>query len=110
MHLFVPAEDGEFESFLHEDDGLTLAFERGAFLRTSFIVKRKGHELTLTASVSGSGFAELARRSLRLVFHGQIATQVSLDGRRSSSGLTDNTFDFANNGQGFRIEAELGEQ
>ena len=36
LHVFVPDEDGDFDSYLHEDDGLTLDFQSGAYLRTAF--------------------------------------------------------------------------
>ncbi len=108
LHVFVPAEDGTFESHLHEDDGLTRAFERGALLRTTFRVERSQRNLALTATVTGSGFSELERKRLRVVFHGQAVSRVSLDGRPVT--LADDAIDFANDGQGFSIEAELGEQ
>ncbi|HVJ22088.1 MAG TPA: glycoside hydrolase family 31 protein [Polyangiaceae bacterium] len=108
LHLFVPAEDGVFESFLHEDDGVTHAFQRGALLCTSFRVERGQGRLSLSASASGGGFSELQRKRLRVVFHGQTPARVSLDGRPHT--LEGNAFDFANDGQSFQIEAELGEQ
>ena len=54
------------------------------------------------------GFAEHARKRLAVVFHGQTVARLSLDGRPLT--LAGNAFDFANDGQGFQIQAELGEQ
>src|SRR5439155_16482519 len=72
LHVFVPAEDGEFRSSLHEDDGKTKAHEKGAFLRTAFTVTRKGNELRVRASVTGQGYVVHQRRSFTLVFHGSV--------------------------------------
>jgi alpha-glucosidase len=107
LHVFVPDEDGSFESELCEDDGATLAFERGARLQTSFRLERAARSLTLTATVSGAGFPEHARRRLRLVFHGQSPERLTLDGR--SQRLQQRAFEFGNDGRGFQLEAELEE-
>ncbi|HET9207085.1 MAG TPA: glycoside hydrolase family 31 protein, partial [Burkholderiaceae bacterium] len=56
LHIFVPEADGEYQSVLHEDDGLTFAFREGAYYRTSFTLRRAGDRLTLEASVAGNGY------------------------------------------------------
>ena len=59
LHVFP----GEGESFLHEDDGLTLD---GGFLRTTFTLR--GRELE--AGVDGDGYPEFARERFVLVCDG----------------------------------------
>jgi alpha-glucosidase len=105
LHLAVPSQDGEFVSYLHEDDGVTRAFERGAYLRTTFRVKRSGQKLRLVASVSGRGFPEFQRKSLRIVFHGAALESAALDGRAHY--LEQQMLEFANSGQGFEFECVL---
>jgi alpha-glucosidase len=106
LHVFIPDEDVEDLSFLHEDDGRTFAFRRCAFYRTEFLLRRAGAQLTLDAKVTGDGFPEFARRHLRLVFHGGIGKQVEVNGERvlleSGSTLLENA------GEAFRVEATLG--
>ena len=48
-------------SEVQEDDGITLAADGGAFVRTTVRVSRDGDRLTVAATVSGSGFDEFAR-------------------------------------------------
>jgi len=79
LHLFVPSEDGEFRSTLHEDDGKTKAHEKGAFWRTAFTTTRKGNELRVRASVTGQGYPEHQRRSFVLVVHGTLQKSKSTD-------------------------------
>jgi alpha-glucosidase len=67
LHLFVPGDDGTWESFLHEDDGLTID---GGFLRTTFVVTRAGDRVSIEASAAGSGYPEFARSGFSLVVHG----------------------------------------
>ncbi len=105
LHVAIPGEDGEFVSELHEDDGLTRAFERGAYLRTTFRVKRSGRALRISASVSGNGFPEFARKTLRIVFHGGTPEKLLLD--RRPQFMDGQSFDFGNAGQGFELEGEL---
>jgi alpha-glucosidase len=81
LHVFIPDEDGEFLSELHEDDGLTLAFSSGAYYRTAFRLTRLGAAVSLSATVTGRGFAEFRRHTLRLVLHGFDGREVTLDGR-----------------------------
>ncbi len=81
LHVFVPDEDGEFLSELQEDDGVTLAFSRGAHHRTAFRLTRRGTALSVSAAVTGSGFAEFRRHTLRFVFHGFSGREVTINGR-----------------------------
>lgn len=105
LHLFVPAEDGEFRSTLHEDDGKTKAHERGAFLRTTFITTRKGNQLRVRAAVTGQGYAEHRRESFTLVVHGS-AREIEVDGHPLQASQGRATFD--NRGEAFEIVLKLG--
>jgi alpha-glucosidase len=70
LHVFVPAEDGEFVSHLHEDDGVSDEYSRGAFYRTALRVTRQGDRIHVGSEVTGKGFSRFRRRQLRIVFHG----------------------------------------
>ena len=70
LHVFVPGQDGVFESELVEDDGLTFAASEGAYLKTMLRLERSGSSLVLTGSVSGKGFAEFVRKEFEVVLHG----------------------------------------
>lgn len=68
--VYVPDRNGVTESLLHEDDGLTDDWRKGAFWRTGLRVERKGRRLTVSAKTDGDGFVEGRRRRFRLVFKG----------------------------------------
>jgi alpha-glucosidase len=104
LHLFVPAEDGELKSMLHEDDGCTKAYERGAFLRTSFLVVREGSKLRLRATVIGQGYPEHQRRSFTLVIHGSLR-EIEINGREQQA--TQGRVKFDNRGEAFELVAKL---
>src|SRR5260370_19808218 len=78
LHVAIPEEDGEFCSHLHEDDGISHAFLRGQFLRTTFFVSRHQHQVRISAKVSGNGFPELLRLRLHLVFMGCAVASLEL--------------------------------
>ncbi len=80
LHVFLPGEDGETRSVLHEDDGITFGRKDGAFYRTEFALQRAGGEITLTATVTGNGYAEFARTEFRVVFYGGVKGEVMVDG------------------------------
>ncbi|MDC0740650.1 glycoside hydrolase family 31 protein [Polyangium mundeleinium] len=105
LHVFVPDEDGEFVSELHEDDGLTLAFARGAYYRTTFRLTRRGAALSVSAAVTGRGFPEFRRHALRLVFHGFRGKEITLDGRvvRVEEGVVE----FENRAEDFTLALTL---
>jgi alpha-glucosidase len=105
LHVFVPDEDGEFQSELHEDDGLTLAFSRGACYRTTFRLARRGAAVSLSAVVTGGGYAEFRRRALRLVLHGFSSGEVTLNDRqlRVEAGVVE----FENRAEDFTLSLSL---
>jgi alpha-glucosidase len=105
LHLFVPADDGEFRSTLHEDDGRTKAHAKGAYLRTTFITTRKGNELRVRASVTGQGYPEHQRKSFTLVVHGSSPNEIERDGHKQQVSQRRLTFD--NRGEGFELVLKL---
>lgn len=105
LHVFVPAEDGEHVSSLHEDDGKTKAHQKGAFLRTTFTTVRTGKELRLRAQVAGQGYAEHQRKTLSLVLHGNVQ-EVELNGHQVT--VTQGRVSFDNRGEAFEVVAKLG--
>jgi alpha-glucosidase len=83
LHVAVPSatrRPSRTVSVLQEDDGLTTAAERGAYLRTAFTVERSADRLVLTATVSGDGYPEHRRGAFRLHLHGATTAEVLLDG------------------------------
>ena len=85
LHVFLPDEDGETISFLHEDDGCTFGFRRGQFLLTKFALCRRARELIIQAASSGQCFAEFARNEFSVHFHGKVS-EVSLNDQPIESG------------------------
>jgi alpha-glucosidase len=102
LHLFVPSEQGEFVSELWEDDGVTTAHEKGAYVHTTFRVSRVGSKVQLEARVSGDRYAAFRRKRFRLVVRGCAASAVRLNGseRQANQG----TLEFDNRGEGFLVE------
>lgn len=78
LHLFVPREDGEWTTFLQEDDGETLAFAGGARVRTTLTVRRAGSRITVRGDVDGDGHAAFAREAFVLVPHGSDSAPVRI--------------------------------
>jgi alpha-glucosidase len=105
LHLFVPGADGAHQSFLQEDDGLSLASLDGACYRTQFELTRDGGEVRLSAEVEGEGYAEFAREAFHLVIHGASPETVRLDGTELS--MAGGHFVLPNAGSGFTIAFDL---
>ena len=105
LHVFVPGDDGEFHSSLHEDDGMTQAHEKGAFLRSTFVTTRHGNDLRVRASVTGDGYVEHQRRRFTLVFHGNVRG-IKVNGHELRAAQGRVTFD--NRGEAFDVVVELG--
>ena len=68
LHVFLPDEDGETLSILHEDDGETFAFRDGAFYRTEFALRARRPRVTLEATVTGEGYPAFAPPGTRVAF------------------------------------------
>ena len=105
LHVFIPDEDGQTRSMLHEDDGLTFASREGAFYRTDFVLGKNGPRLTVSASVSGRGYPEFARKRFLLRFHGADVTGITVDG--SPAEAVDGVIVIENTGGDFSLEAEI---
>ncbi|MEU7429913.1 TIM-barrel domain-containing protein [Streptomyces sioyaensis] len=105
LHLFVPAKDGAHQSFLQEDDGLTLAATGGARIRTQLTVARTGTRVTLLAEATGDGFDGFAREEFVLVLHGAAPGTVSVDGTQTTP--DGNRITIPSTGQGFTVEFDL---
>ena len=105
LHIFIPAEDGEYQSELHEDDGLSFAFRDGAYYRTTFTLRRSGARFSFAATVAGDGYPEFARRAFALIFHGATPTSVHQSGRRLAAEAGRYRVD--NAGAAMQVEVEL---
>ena len=101
LHVFIPKEEGETRSILHEDDGETLAFRRGEFYRTEFVLGLIGDSITLRATVEGSGYLTFARRRFVLEVHGAASSLVTLDGQEMT--MVDGRLSFENAGSNFTV-------
>ena len=109
LHVFVPDVDGTHVSEVQEDDGITLAADSGAFVRTTVRVTRDGDRLTVETTVAGSGFDDFARTVTRLVLHGAEAAEARLDGESRGDGTraeSRHTLDVPHTGD-FTFEASL---
>jgi alpha-glucosidase len=106
LHAFVPAEDGVHVSLLHEDDGLTFAFQAGAYYRTALTLERRAGRLTIAAEVSGDGYPEFARGGFELVLHGASPAAVIVDGEERE--VRGSRVALATAAGGFRVEAQVG--
>jgi len=101
LHVVAPQEGGEFDSILHEDDGLTNAFQNEAYLRTTFRLARRGDRIRVSAKVAGKGFPEFRRRWFRLVFHGCSGERLEID--RGEIRSRDGHPEIENRGDGFEL-------
>lgn len=81
LRVIVPDEDGDTESMLQEDDGVSHDFGSGAFLRTVFVVSRRGSRVSVTLRTSGDGFPEFRRSRLRIRLEGFSGQHIELSGR-----------------------------
>jgi alpha-glucosidase len=105
LHLFVPAAEGTYRSFLQEDDGLTVAALHGARYRTTFELNRNGRRLTVRGGVDGDGYGEFAREAFRVVIHGAAPDTVRVDGAELRR--TGGHFAVPNAGAPFALEFDL---
>lgn len=70
LHVCVPRADGEWTTFLQEDDGETTAARDGARVRTTLTVVRAGDVVTVRGAVEGDGYDGFTREAFVLVPHG----------------------------------------
>jgi alpha-glucosidase len=97
--MIMLEEDGDTESMLQEDNGLSHAFASGAFLRKTFPVSRRGQRLSVTSKSSGNGFPEFRRQRLRFRLRGFSGDRIELEG--SAIDPPDARFACENRGQDF---------
>ena len=105
LHVFLPAQDGAFESALHEDDGATFACGQGQFLRTHFTLTRTGRRARLEARVSGRGYPEFARQEFRIKVHAGSAAHVTSAGKPQAA--TDGWIALHNRGESFVLDLDV---
>lgn len=105
LHAFIPQTDGLYLSSLQEDDGLTFKYGEGACYRTSLSLGLKNGNLSIQASVRGNGYAEFARKSFTLVFHGAMPNSIELDGKPVHP--QNGRFILPNRGTSFTLKARL---
>jgi alpha-glucosidase len=101
LNVVIPEEDGEFQSELHEDDGLSDAHTQGHFLRTTFTVSRSRNRVRVLAKVTGGGFAELRRERFRIILRGGSAEKINLNGVETR--IHDGRVELENRGEGFEL-------
>jgi alpha-glucosidase len=66
LKVYLPKVDGEYESMLFEDDGLTDSFNQGAYVKTKFKVIKAGKKVTLNIETEGNCFLEHKRKGFNL--------------------------------------------
>jgi alpha-glucosidase len=100
LHVIVPEEDGEFESILHEDDGISDAHLQGQYLRTTLTLSRVRDRVRITSKTEGDGFPEFRRRRFQLVLRGCQVDGVKIQG---SGRAADGRIEFENRGEPFEV-------
>jgi alpha-glucosidase len=110
LNVVVPDEQGEFDSYLHEDDGVSDAFLRGRCLRTHFRLVRTRDRVVLTSRTTGDGFPEHRRERLRVAFRGSRVGRVELNGGdlRVEGGVEGEYVDLQNRGEAFELAFRVG--
>jgi alpha-glucosidase len=69
VHVWVPDAGGDCSGTLYDDDGHSMAFERGAFLRIRFACEAGKDGTTVTARSEHAGFAPWWK-SVDVIVHG----------------------------------------
>lgn len=105
LHVYVPAQDGEIDSTLAEDDGITFAARDGARYLTTITLSRNGSQLELSTSVEGDGYPEFRRTAFELVFHGTTPAHVEVSGEQVP--VEAGRARVANTGAPLRVVADL---
>jgi alpha-glucosidase len=105
LHVIIPDEDGSTLSMLQEDDGLSNAYQKGAFLRTQLEVTRRGNQLTLSAKSSGKSFPEFRRNRFRFVLKGFSGHVAELNGHPIA--VHDGRFECPNRGENLTFSCTI---
>jgi alpha-glucosidase len=69
VHVWAPDAGGDCSGTLYDDDGHSMAFERGAFLRIRFACEAGKDGTTVTARNEHAGFAPWWK-SVDVIVHG----------------------------------------
>ncbi len=116
LRVFVPAADGVFTSFWQEDDGESTAAQLAdQRLRSTVAVRRRGATISLSGTVSGAGFPQFRRTSLRIRIVGADPTSVTADGdeiplggtRAGDESADARWFELPNAGAAFEVSFEV---
>ncbi|MFM5905048.1 MAG: TIM-barrel domain-containing protein [Micrococcales bacterium] len=94
LQVWIPNTDGTHSTFVQEDDGITMDYRSGSFLRTYLVLTRSGKQISLRGTVSGSGFQDFQRSKIRVLFNGV-----------NAAGLGEYVFD--NTGEDFDLTFDL---
>ena len=70
LNVYLPLMDGEFTSWLHEDDGESLQYLDGYYYRTGFRLVSQGGRVTLHGETGGKGFDSFKRTRFRIRVYG----------------------------------------
>ncbi|MBK8795928.1 MAG: DUF5110 domain-containing protein [Anaerolineales bacterium] len=93
LHVF-PGADGQFT--LYEDDGETVAYQRGAYAETSFTQSWRGDQMTLAIGpVRGDTALMPAQRSYLVKLHGLVETDRVLLKRNADGKAVASDYDAA---------------
>ena len=70
LDLYIPSDDGKYSSTLYEDDGHSLGYEKGSYLKSHFSIVREGKSLRFSGRIEGGSYPHNKRRYLKLKFYG----------------------------------------
>jgi len=62
LNVYIPVADGEYVSYLHEDDGITYTYLDGACYKTELRVSREGGTVRLSGVTTGNGYPGFVRK------------------------------------------------
>lgn len=79
LKVYLPKADGEYNSILFEDDGLTNDFKENAYLKTEFLIIKNGKKITLNLSTEGNGFFQHRRKGFNISFIGGKIADMQID-------------------------------
>jgi alpha-glucosidase len=68
LHVFIPTQNGEWNSSWYEDEGDGFEFRNGNYKKTNFSLKRDQFEITI--SISSVGHYITSYQKFRVVLHG----------------------------------------
>lgn len=102
LEFRVYSGNGEFE--MYDDDGDSLDYEKGVFVKLKTAVRQDGNKLTLTLSASGNKKLLAGGRELTFVFADVVKADISTDAAKATVG--DNSVTFVYYGKDVTVTAE----